>query len=221
MSSVSADGVRDRPGPEELAQVRHVARQDRRARRAAGAYVASTLKNVASHPPGAALIILIVPPGRETRTTCLRQPGDRGEYRPNARHDDVEVAVGERQRLGVRLRPRELNVMGLQPPPGRRRTARRQVAGDDVGPELRGRDRRAPAPAATSRTRRPGRTPHASASCGRDRRPSPATPAGNRRTPTSLAVAASGSLPRSWTRSFPRTTALREARARSRRARRD
>ena len=119
-------------------------------------------------PVGVQLIIPMVPPGRVDPDQLV---GDglvvRREHRPDAGQHDVEARVGERQRLGIGLDP-------LQPDT-RAAAAIRRPASNSSGvrseatteaPVAAAGIAALPDPAATSSTRWPARTPHASTSVG-------------------------------------------------------
>ena len=112
-------------------------------------------------PPGVKLIIPIVPPGRQTRTSssataCWSGRKDRAERG----RDDVELAVSERERLGVRLDPVEIDAGGLGPRvrPASRLSGVRSDATTSA-PVSAARIATVPVPAATSSTRWPAADP--------------------------------------------------------------
>ncbi len=130
----------------------------------------------------------IVPPGRQTRSELV---GDRlmigGEHRAERRRDDVELAVAERQRLGVGLDPLELDAS---------RAASRRPASKFSGvrseattsaPASAARIATFPVPAATSSTRWPAPIPQASTSTGPSSQTVCFANRGSRRAPTSPA----------------------------------
>ena len=70
----------------------------------------------------------------------------RGEHDADRRHDDVVRLVRERQLLGVRLDPLELETLGLRELPAGLEQARGQVAGRDGGAPASSRKRRVAGP---------------------------------------------------------------------------
>ena len=87
------------------------------------------------------LIIPIVPPGpahaQELVGHCLMVGG---EHRAERGGDDVELAVAERQRLGVGLDPLELDSPRAGLAAARLEVLRREVRGHDLRPGLGGAD---------------------------------------------------------------------------------
>ena len=111
----------------------------------------------------------------------------RCEHRPEARRDGVEIGIGERQRLGVRLDPAELDAA-----PGRLvasgdEVLRRQVGATTSAPRSAARIATLPVPAATSRTRCPAVIRTRRRAPGRPPRRARARSGGSRRAPTSPA----------------------------------
>ena len=91
----------------------------------------------------------------------------RREHHADAGHDDVELAVGVRQRLRVADLPGDVDALAARPRPGRSRAVR----GSGRRPSRRAPVRAAgmaalPEPAATSRTRCPAPSPAASTRIG-------------------------------------------------------
>ena len=83
----------------------------------------------------------------------------RGEDRAERRGDDVELAICERERLGVGLDPLELHPVGLGLTAARLEVLRRQVRSHDLGPGLGGADRRVSRPGGDVEHALPGRDP--------------------------------------------------------------
>ena len=94
-----------------------------------------------------------------------------GEDRAERGGDDVELPVGEGQRLRVGLDPLQLHPVRLGLAAARLEVLGREVRRDDLGPASAARIAVLPVPAATSSTRWPAEIPHASTSTG----PSPQT----------------------------------------------
>ena len=93
-------------------------------------------------PSGVQLTRPIRPPGRTTRTSSSALAWWCGaNMMPTHESADVELAVVERQRLGVGLLPGELDVRRLGVPAARLEQLGGQVGGDDGAAGQRGRDR--------------------------------------------------------------------------------
>ncbi len=107
----------------------------------AGAKRAKSPKNSAARPSGVKLIIPIVPPGRQTRRSSSATFWWSGaNIAPNEEVIDVELALAEGERLGVRLHPLELDPLCACLAAARLEVLRREVRGHHLRPGLGGAD---------------------------------------------------------------------------------
>ena len=98
----------------------------------------------------------------------------RGEHDPQAGHDDIELVVTERERLGVGLPPLQLNALpGGLPLPGGQQFGG-QVTGDYAGPGVSGGNRGVAR--SSSHIQHPVSGPHPA--CGHEDLPQPGNDVG-------------------------------------------